>query len=130
MFGRKILPFLDWTDKENDSSAIVKRGEEIKILFDLTHTKAIENIKQVKNQNSAQNTVLERIPNGSTVFIKSEGLLTKLEARFKGPYKVIGQTKRGNYLLSNALNEKLPDSVPRHKLKIVENDDYLPPESA
>ncbi|CAF1144907.1 unnamed protein product, partial [Brachionus calyciflorus] len=135
MIGRKMLPFLDWTEKENDSSAIVKTGEEIKILFDRSHTKAIENIKnnqikQVKNQNSAQNTVLERIPNGSTVFIKCEGLLTKLEARFKGPYKVINQTKRGNYLLSNALNEKLPDSVPRHKLKIVENDDSLPLESA
>ncbi|CAF0997117.1 unnamed protein product [Brachionus calyciflorus] len=135
MFGRKMLPFLDWTDKEYDSSAIVKRSEEINFFFNRTHTKAIENIKnnqikQVKNQNSAQNTVLEKIPNGSTVFIKCEGLLMKLEARFKGSYKVIGQTKRGNYLLSNALNEKLPDSVPRHKLKIVENDESLPPESA
>ncbi|RMZ97548.1 hypothetical protein BpHYR1_053472, partial [Brachionus plicatilis] len=72
----------------------------------------------------------ERIDIGKTVFLKCEGLLNKLEPRFKGPYKVSGHTKRGNYIIKNALNETLKDSYPRHKIKLVEDDSSLPVESA
>ncbi|RNA06694.1 hypothetical protein BpHYR1_012674 [Brachionus plicatilis] len=72
-------------------------------------------MKKVTRSSAKRN---ERIPISSTVFIKCEGLLTKLEPRFKAPYKVNDYTKRGNYILSNSLGEVLKDSFPRQKLKI------------
>ena len=53
-----------------------------------------------------------------------------MEPRFKGPYKINGYTKRGNYIVTNALNETLKDSYPRHKVKVVDDDSSLPNESA
>ncbi|CAF1107425.1 unnamed protein product [Brachionus calyciflorus] len=128
-----MLPFADWTSNDVDeTNAIVKRSEEIKNLIEVTRESAISNIKknqnkQVINQNRASNVTTEIIPIGSTVFIKSEGLLTKLEPRFKGPYKIVGFTKRGNYLVTNALGEKLVDSFPIQKLEVVEENDTLTP---
>jgi hypothetical protein len=40
------------------------------------------------------------------VYLKCEGLLSKLEARFKGPFYVTGTTKRGNYKLKDALGNE------------------------
>ncbi|RNA32942.1 Transposon Ty3-G Gag-Pol [Brachionus plicatilis] len=80
--------------------------------------------------NKSTNIVEKRIDIGKTVFLKCKGLLNKLEPRFKGPYKVSGHTKRGNYIIKNALNETLKDSYPRHKIKLVEDDSSLPEESA
>ncbi len=53
--------------------------------------------------------------------MKCEGLLSKFEARFKGPFYVIGVTKRGNYKLKDAVGIELQQSYPRHKIKVVEN---------
>ena len=53
-----------------------------------------------------------------------------MEPRFKGPYKINGYTKRGNYIVTNALNETLKDSYQRHKVKVVNDDSSLPNESA
>ncbi|RNA28784.1 melanocyte PMEL-like, partial [Brachionus plicatilis] len=86
--------------------------------------------RQIKRQNKSTNIVEKRIDIGKTVFLKCEGLLNKLEPRFKGPYKVSGHTKRGSYIIKNALNETLKDSYPRHKIKLVEDDSSLPEESA
>ncbi|RNA32968.1 hypothetical protein BpHYR1_002470 [Brachionus plicatilis] len=74
-------------------------------------------------QNKSTNIVEKRIEIGKNVFLKCEGLLNKLEPRFKGPYKVSGHTK-------SALNETLKDSYPRHKIKLVEDDSSLPVDSA
>ncbi|CAF1063141.1 unnamed protein product, partial [Brachionus calyciflorus] len=81
-------------------------------------------------QNRSQNTISDKIPIGRTVFLKSEGLLSKLEPRFKGPYKIIEHTKGGNYTVENALKETLAESFPRHKIKVVEDYKNLPDESA
>ncbi|CAF1003547.1 unnamed protein product [Brachionus calyciflorus] len=101
-------PNMTSSNENDDSEAIIARSQEIKNIIENSHNTAKE-----KN-----------------VYIKCEGLLTKLEARFKGPYKVVGLTSKGNYKLKNSLGEKLPDSYPRHKLKIVENNQNLPEESA
>ncbi|CAF1147314.1 unnamed protein product, partial [Brachionus calyciflorus] len=44
MFGRKMLPFKDWANSENEVGDILERANEIKHLFDYTHPKAIESI--------------------------------------------------------------------------------------
>ena len=126
-----MIPFNDWKAEENDSSAILKRAKELKELFDKTHPEVCDKVrlrqeKQKEIQDSAQNTTTEMIPIGSIVYLKCEGLLNKLEPRFKGPYTIIAQTKRGNYKVANALEEILPESFPLHKLKIVQQDQSLP----
>ncbi|RNA01057.1 hypothetical protein BpHYR1_003709 [Brachionus plicatilis] len=118
-----MIPFTNWREDNDESQAILKRSEEIKNLIDNVHPEAAKNIKlkQIKQKiihDNDNNVTDERIPISSTVLIKCEGLLTKLEPRFKGPYKVNDYTKRGNYVLSNSLGEVLKDSFPRHKLKI------------
>ncbi|CAF1141669.1 unnamed protein product, partial [Brachionus calyciflorus] len=129
------IGILDWTSEDTDLNAILNRANEIKELFEYTHPKALETIgknqeKQIVTQNRSQNTSFDIIPIGKTVYLKCEGLLSKLEPRFKGPYKVIEFIKRGNYKVKNALDESLPESFPRHKLKVIENDKTLPEESA
>ena len=135
MFGRNMIPFNDYSTEKEDSNAIFERSKEIKQLFESTRPLALGNLKefqerQIKSQNNSTNVVEKRIEIGKTVFLKCEGLLNKLEPRFKGPYKVSGHSKRGNYIIKNALNETLKDSYPRHKIKLVEDDSSLPVESA
>ncbi|CAF1144102.1 unnamed protein product, partial [Brachionus calyciflorus] len=60
MFGRKMLPFKDWTSTENEVRDILERTNEIKHLFDYTHPKAVESIeksqvRQIETQNRSQN---------------------------------------------------------------------------
>ncbi|CAF0845906.1 unnamed protein product [Brachionus calyciflorus] len=107
-------------------------AKEIENLFDNLHPKAIESgkVRQMEIQNRSQNTTLDIIPLGSTVFLKCEVLLGKLEPRFKGPYKIVEQIKRGNNKVENALKETLPESLPRHKIKMVQDHKSLPEESA
>ena len=115
--------------------SVIARTNEIKNLFDYSIPKAITSIensqeKQREIQNRNQNTVHDKIPIGQTVYLKCEGLLSKLEPRFKGPYKIVEITRRGNYKVENSLKEKLPESYPRHKIKVVEDDKRLPEDSA
>ena len=58
--------------------------------------------------------------------MKAEGLLGKLEPRYRGPYTIFGQDKKGNYQVQNALGSLLTTVYPRHKIKVVpppEEDD-------
>ena len=135
MFGRKMNGFEDWSsNNEDEIVAIINRTNEIRILFEETHNRAVDNItkgqvRQKAIQNKAQNVEEEKIAIGKTVYLKCEGLLTKLEPRFKGPYTITGHTSRGNYKVNNALGEALPESFPRHKIKVVEDNDDLPSDS-
>ncbi|CAF0945051.1 unnamed protein product [Brachionus calyciflorus] len=135
MFGRKMLTFKDWTSSENKVEDVIARTNEIKNLFDYSIPKAVISIensqeKQRENQNRNQNTVHDKIRIGQTVYLKCEGLLSKLEPRFKGPYKIVETTRRGNYKVENSPKEKLPESYPRHKIKVVEDDKRLQEDSA
>ena len=55
----------------------------------------------------------------SKEFIKQEGIIGKLEPRFKGPYTVARCNPSGNYELYYCDNYILPNSYPLHKLKPV-----------
>ncbi len=60
------------------------------------------------------------------MFLKSEKLQGKLEARYQGPYKIHSQTKNKNYYLENTKGIKLKNSYPLSRLKVVAdtvNDD-------
>jgi hypothetical protein len=58
--------------------------------------------------------------------LKEQGLLGKLEPRYRGPYTIFGQDKKGIYPVQNALGSLLKTVYSRHKLKVVpppEEDD-------
>ncbi|CAF0893530.1 unnamed protein product [Brachionus calyciflorus] len=98
-------------------------SKELNELFDKTHPVVCDKVRlRQEKQNSAQSTTTEIIPIGSIVYLNFEGLLNKLEPRFKGPYTIKAHTKRCNYKVANALEEILPESFPLDKLKIVQQD--------
>ena len=104
-----------------ETAELLQRTQEIKVLSE-TQDKARVNIdkKQItqqKNQNEQHNVQIDRVPNGTTVLVKNEGILQKLDARYKGPFKIIGITSNLNYELEDATG-----TYPLHKLKIVEQN--------
>jgi hypothetical protein len=61
---------------------------------------------------------------GTTVFLKIEGLLGKLEPRFRGPYTIHSELRKGNYKIKNVLGTVLKTVYPLHKYKVdVPQDD-------
>ena len=61
------------------------------------------------------------------MFLKIEGLLDKLEPRFRGPYTIHSQLKNGNYKIKNVLGTVLKTVYPLHKFKVVvPQDDDTP----
>jgi hypothetical protein len=63
--------------------------------------------------------VIDRLAAGTTVYIKSEVLLTKMANRYYGPFTIKRSTTGGNYILTNPLGEEMNNSYPRQKLKVV-----------
>jgi hypothetical protein len=63
---------------------------------------------------------------GTTIYLKVEGLLNKLEPRYRGPYTIDKPDKKGNYQIKNSLGTLLKTVYPLHKIKVVppeEGDD-------
>ena len=88
---------------------------------------ALTNIKdhqKKKVQQDLSNNILNQpLDKGTTVYVKIEGLLGKLEPRFRGPYTVIRMLQNGNFKLKNALVTELKTSYPLHKLKVTAADE-------
>ena len=130
MFGREMNTFENWSNRllPNEEAALINRGNEIRELVERTQPDAVQNIekqqeKQEKIQNNAHNVDQTPLSSGQSVYVKNDGLLTKLEPRYRGPYTVIKQTATGNYKLKDATGEAVKFTVPRHKIKKVENLD-------
>jgi hypothetical protein len=47
---------------------------------------------------------MNQIDVGTTAYVKNEGLLSKLDQRFLGPFTIESITKNGNYKLKNTEN--------------------------
>ncbi len=74
---------------------------ELQQLLQLFQPAALQNIiqhhpAQIKAQESQHTVVSDTLTEGTTVFVKVEGLLGKLEPRFRGPYIISSQLKNGN----------------------------------
>ena len=131
MFGREMLTFQNWTHGNdiNEVLAIDNRTNEIKHYFDkiIPGTLKVINDKQKhqsKVQDNSKNVLQQPLSVGTTVYIKTEGLLSKLDPRFHGPFTIVKQTPNGNYKLKNAANTILDKSYPLEKLKLfTENED-------
>jgi hypothetical protein len=106
MFGRDLLTFTNWSEETDidEVLAIDNRTNEIKNHF--THTipdavKVIGEKKQIQSQyqDKDNNIMVHPLAAGTTVNVKKDGLLSKLEPRFLGPFTISKQTRCGNYKL-------------------------------
>ena len=142
MFGRKMNFFSDWrgeTDaggqliddnNPNQVNSLASRASELKQLIQVNRIKAIENIQaqqviQKKNQNSNHRITQDLLPIGTKVYVRTMGLHDKLYPKYRGPFTIVERTKNGNYFIENLLNERMSDSYPLQRLKIVSNSGEL-----
>ena len=133
-FGRKMNGFEAWSTRpqQDEVAALHQRTMEIKRQVEGLVEAAKTNIRkgqmrQREIQDSQNRVAKDVLEQGTNVFLKAEGIIGKLTPRYRGPYKVKEVTRRGNYILENALGEPLEMSVPRYKLKVVgleEEDGY------
>jgi len=131
--GRKMNNFEDFSSIELDwsvAAGLEKRSREIKVLVEQTHVKAKANIEksqenQKRSQNRQHRITTEQLPVGTTVYVTVTGMHDKLHPRYRGPFKVTGQTNLGNYLLQNALGEPMMDNFPLSRLKVVTDDESV-----
>ena len=56
------------------------------------------------------------------VLVKNEGLLGKLDPKFKGSFIVHEKSRHGNYILKDATGEIVEFSIPLKKFKIIPYD--------
>ena len=135
LFGLKVNLFSKLSDNsvENIVLTLVNRANEVKNMQEL-RDQALVNIsdRQVaqkaaqNNQNKISTVDLEK---GTTVYVKREGLLGKLEPRYERPYRVVRKTSMGNYEVVDATDSAAKKTYPLHKLKVVEENEDLPEQS-
>lgn len=105
--------------RRSNQEALIEKRKDILDKIDIAKD------KQTADQNfrnkRIQRTFLE---NGTVVYRKNEGILTKFEPRWLGPYKIFDHDERGNYSLVDQLGNGMPKKFPHEKL-IVSKDQYI-----
>ena len=77
--------------------------------------------KQVNDRHKRINRTF--LPNGTKVYIKNEGILTKLKPRRIGPYFIFDHDEKGNYFLKDVSGLGTHNKYPLEKLRIVSSSD-------
>ena len=126
MFGRKMNTFSDWRSngESNATLELENRAREIQQLVEHDHASARDNIgksqeAQRKSQNTQHRVTLDVLPIGTKVYVSTTGMHDKLYPKYRGPYTVVEHTPGGNYIVENRLKERLSDSLPLQRLKVI-----------
>ena len=129
MFGVKCNYFEDWSEESNELSLqLSQRAIQIKNLAEITRPKVINNIenaqeKQRELTNKRNKKILRTyLQNGTVVFRKNDGIITKQEPRLIGPYTIFDHDEHGNYFLQDQTGQGSQRKYPLEKLKIVEKE--------
>ena len=131
LYGIKCNHFENWTKKENEeeNESFLNRIIQIKKLVS-EREQVIETIeKSQEKQKEKQNRRTKRImrtflDKGTVVYRKNDGMITKLEPRWIGPYKIVDNDSRGNYLLIDQMSVGYEKKIPLEKLKVVNEEQY------
>jgi hypothetical protein len=114
MFGRQMNHFGNWRvqESEYEQMALRYRSEEILKLINLFQPAALRAIEahhpvQQEAQNSQHRVDHVILQPGTTINLKVEGLLYRLEPRYRGPYTIYGHDKKGIYQVKNSLSTLL-----------------------
>ena len=78
---------------------------------------------QIKAQNNKANIQFESLKPGTKVLIINEGVIPKLDARYKGPFTIKERDQFDNYTIFDATGALVQEKFPLHKFKVIENDD-------
>jgi hypothetical protein len=130
MFGIKCNEFGNSQNEEHpaamsESEKIVFQAEIMKKLTDIRQEVQKRSREAAEKQKDTQNKRTKRIlrtflPNGTIVYRKNEGMITKLSPRWIGPYKVYDHDERGNYLLLDNMNVGVDQKYPLEKLVVLD----------
>jgi hypothetical protein len=90
-------------DKQDQAKAVIAENQEV----------------QKRAQNQALNVSDKVIEPGTLVNIRNDGINSKLDPIFKGPYTVVEMDNKQNYTLKHATGEVLKETIPRQKIKII-----------
>ena len=101
---------------------MLNRTNQLRNLVQNTRNLAIENIQsaqeiQIQAQNKRFNVTETPLEIGTPVLVKNEGIIGKLEPRYRGKYYVDGQASGGNYKLIDSTGMKVKQTFPISKLK-------------
>jgi len=130
VFGKKANIF---ESNENECLSnteqleLEQRRNQIRSLYESLRNKAIVNTKQAQeiqkqHQDKNQYVSLTFLALGTVVYLKNEGIIPKLNSRYKGPYKILGRDEWENYILEDATGKKVDDKFPLSKLKVVKKE--------
>ncbi len=92
LYGCKVNSFQydGYQVTEEDKLPLYQRVDELKELVEIIRPNANENIsnkqeKQMDKQDKRHNILMDRLEIGTTVNVKNEGLINKMEPRYLGP---------------------------------------------
>jgi hypothetical protein len=98
LFGRSMNHFGDWKNNEKDDQVLnlYQRSIELQQLLQLYQPASLRNFiqhhpAQIKAQESQHTVVSKALTERTTVFVKIEGSLGKLNPCFRGPYTISSQ---------------------------------------
>ena len=129
VFGLKMKTF-DYVKqlgeyKEEDQ---ILRAVQLKNLTEKIRPYAVKNIseaqeRQKKAQNDRVNVRSNELPVGTKVMMINDGIIPKLDSRYKGPFTIISKDNFDNYTIKDNLDNIVNQVYPLHKLKEIVLDD-------
>jgi len=130
VFGKKANIF---ESNENECLSnteqleLEQRRNQIRSVNESLRNKALVNTKQAQeiqkqHQDKNQNVSLTFLEPGTVVYLKNEGIIPKLNSRYKGPYKIQSSDEWENYFVEDATGKKVDDKFQLSKLKIVKKE--------
>ena len=80
-----------------------------------------ETVRATQNKNARRK--IKELSAGDIDFLKGEGLLNKMDKRFKALFEVLGKTRRGNYQIVDT-HSLILDKIPSKKMKLLNKESF------
>ena len=124
--GQEANKFEAWTTEPSKSVIeLEERAKRLKTLLEDTRPKTIRTVsthqeQQKIRQDKLHNIQREFLPIGTTVYIKSMRMQSKMAPLYHGPYTIVKRTVEDTYQLKTIENVLLPKFFPLCQLKVVQ----------
>ena len=113
------------TADSSTTESLLGRAYEIWELVEGTLPRVVADLvsyqaQQMATQNNAIPVRHLPLPIGSLAYVFNNLRQKKMQARYKGPYKVAGVTQHGLYILANRFGQHLKKAFPLDQLKVID----------
>lgn len=124
MFGRNASPFgHKFTSLEPTQDDLSVWESHLQRLHSAIYPGIVDCIRLKKSQmvgfHAKKHKIIGEIPNGTIVFAKDPTRSSKMDARYEGPFILVGRDNRGTYVLRDQTGEILSRHVSADQLKVV-----------